>query len=315
MRAAVLEEFGKPPRYREFDDPQAGSHEIAVTVAAAALKQLDRALASGRHYASPATLPVVCGTDGVGKTAAGERVYFAVNRRPFGAMAEITPAAWTVPVPHDLATATAAAIVNPALGAWLPLQWRGELVAGETVLVLGATGATGRQAVAAARLLGAGRVIAAGRDPMVLAGLGADETIDLALDGPALQDRFAGIAARGLDVIVDYVWGTPAELLISVLARSDLKAGEGRPIRLVSVGEMAGATIALPSTALRGSWLDIRGSGTGNFPPLEALKSTVAAILDHALRGDIAIAVAECPLSEIETRWNDRSGARLVFLP
>lgn len=315
MRAAIVEAFGEAPRLGEFAAPVAEGDEVLVTVAAAALKQLDRALAGGRHYASPQKLPVVCGTDGVGITGTGDRVYFAVNRHPFGAMAQVAPASWTVPVPDDLDNAVAAAIVNPAIGAWLPLQWRGRLEAGETVLVMGATGTTGRIAVAAARLLGAGKVVAAGRNQEALAALDADETIDLALDTPALRTRFTDLAADGIDLIIDYVWGAPVELLITRLAASDLAKSGGKPVRLVSVGEMAGSTITLPSTALRGSWLEIVGSGTGNFPPLAALKATVREIFDHAASGAIGIAVDERPLAEVEAAWIAASARRIVLVP
>ena len=316
MRAAVLLAFGSPPQITQFAEPDLAPDEVMITVAAAALKQLDRALAGGEHYASPKALPVICGTDGVGRTDSGERVFFAVNRRPFGAMAERAPASWTVPIPATLDDVLAAAIVNPALGAWLPLVWRAALQPGETVLVLGATGASGRQAVAAARLLGAGRVIVAGRNHSVLDALDADDKIDLTMDEAQLRQRFAETVAMGLDVIVDYVWGNPVEVLLSVLAKADLIAKDGgAPIRLVSVGEMAGPTVALPSTVLRGSWLTILGSGTANFPPMDRLRGFVAEILDRASAGDITIATEEHSLADVEACWRGNSSRRIVLRP
>lgn len=311
MEAAVLTALGEAPRFATHDEPDVQAGETFVTVSASALKQLDRALASGRHYASPAVLPVICGTDGVGLTESGERVYFAVNRSPFGAMAKLAPASWTVPLPTDLSDVLAAAIVNPAIGAWLPLSWRGRLSKGETVLILGATGATGRIAVTASRLLGAGRIIAAGRNRAVLDCLGADEIVDLGMDDTQLRMRFAELVAAGIDLVVDYVWGRPAELLIA----SFEKIGGERPARLVSVGEMAGPTVTLPSTVLRGSWLEIIGSGTGNFPSVDALRSTVAEILEHAQLGAIGIDLEEQPLSNVEKAWNETSSRRVVLRP
>lgn len=316
MRAAVLEEFGKPPRFADFIAPDLAGNEELVTVRAAALKQLDRSIAGGRHYASPRTLPVVCGTDGVGLTENGTRVYFAVNRRPYGALAEVAPASWTVPIPAALEDASAAAIVNPALGAWLPLAWRANLKPGEAVLVLGATGVSGRLAVAAARLLGAGRVIAAGRNRAVLDALGSDDIVDLTQDEAQLRQRFAEVAQGGLDVIVDYVWGTPVEVLLGVLPKADLAAKDGgASIRLVSVGEMAGPSIALPSTVLRGSWLSILGSGTANFPPLQRLRGFIAEILDLCCAGTITIEYEERPLADIEDCWRGSTSRRIVLRP
>ena len=222
MKAAVLDAVGQTPRIRNFAEPNVRDDEVVVEVLASPLKQLDRSIAAGTHYSSPKAFPIVCGTDGVGRLPSGERVYFMVNRRPYGAMAERAPASWTVPVPAALDDAIAAAIVNPAIAAWLPLLWRARMKPGENVLILGATGAAGRMAVRAARLLGAGRVVAAGRRQEVLRSLGADAIIDLGGEGAALSDSFALQAAIGLDVVIDYVWGAPTQALLDVLVKSDL---------------------------------------------------------------------------------------------
>jgi NADPH:quinone reductase-like Zn-dependent oxidoreductase len=316
MKAAILDGFGQPPRYGDFETPAVQAGETLVSVTAASIKQLDRLIASGKHYSSPRALPVVCGNDGVGLLADGTRVYFAVDRRPFGGMAELAPAAWTVPLPHGLSDALAAAIVNPAIGAWLPIAWRGAMRPGDTVLVLGATGASGRLAVKAARLLGAGRVIAAGRRQDVLASLDADAVIDLAQPPEALGAAFAAEAARGIDLIVDYIWGPPVEALIATLVKTDLttSGGDGPGIRLVSVGVMAGAEITLPSAALRGSRLTILGSGTANFPPPAQMKVFVAEILARAASGEIGLEIDERPLSDVATAWSAPTGDRRIVL-
>ena len=318
MKAAVLDALGQAPVFGVFDEPVAQGDERRVDVTAASIKQLDRAIAAGTHYSSPRVLPVVPGTDGVGRLADGSRVYFAANRRPFGAMAQIAAASWTVPLPDNLDERLAAAVVNPALGAWLPLAWRGRLQAGETVMVLGATGATGGLAVKAARLLGAGRVIAAGRRLEALRALDADATIDLNLSPAALKEAFAAEAANGIGVVVDYVWGPPAEALIEVLVKSDLAAEDtsGAGVRLVSVGAMAGADIALPSTALRGSRLTILGSGTANFPPVGRMKEIVSDILARAAAGQLSLDIEELPLSGVREAWlRDPSERRIVLRP
>ena len=170
MKAALLLELGSIPQFGRFAEPPSTNVGSLVEVELAAIKQLDRAIVAGTHYASPCSLPIVPGTDGVGRVD-GRLVYFSTAAGPFGSMAERSLASWTVPLPSGLAPGVAAAIVNPALGAWLPLVWRGRMAAGESVMILGATGATGRLAVAVARLLGAGRVIAAGRRRDVLAAL------------------------------------------------------------------------------------------------------------------------------------------------
>ena len=319
MKAAILDSLGQTPRIGTFTEPTAEDGEVIVDVAAAAIKQLDRLIAAGKHYSSPRTLPVVCGTDGAGTLQDGTPVYFAVNRRPFGAMAEWAPASWTVPLPNGLNPFVAASIVNPALASWLPLLWRAKLRPGETVLVLGATGASGRLAVKAARLFGAGRVIAAGRRQEVLQSLGADATIDLRLPAADLRESFAAQVSAGVDVVLDYVWGPPTEALLEVLARSDLATHsiKGDGIRLVQIGAMAAPTLQLSAAILRASWLTIMGSGTGNFPPLARLKEIVADILLRAANGEIKLEVQRVPLADVANAWAavDSPDRRTVITP
>ena len=315
MKAAILERLGAHPRLGEVAAPDAGAGETLVEVRAAAIKQLDRAIAAGTHYSSPKTLPVVCGTDGAGRAPDGARVYFHVERRPFGSMAERAPAALTVPLPDAVGDVEAAALVNPALAAWLPLVWRAKLQAGERVLVLGATGASGRLTVQAARLLGAGRVIAAGRNRKVLQSLGADATIDLTAPASDLADAFRREAAEGLDVVVDFVWGPVTEALISVLVQPDLHAAaHGGELRLVEVGAMGGPAIALPGGALRGARLTILGSGTGNYPPRGVLATFIADILARAARGEIGVETVARPLAEVAQAWAAPDDGRRVVL-
>ena len=149
MRAAVLQALGKLPRVEEFPEPTPGEDEVLIDVSAAALKSVDKQLASGTHFASPRELPIVCGTDGLGRLKDGTRVFFGGPRRPYGAMAERTVVrrVQCFPVPNALDDDTAAAIPNPGVSAWLSLKHSAKLATGETVLILGATGVTGKLAV------------------------------------------------------------------------------------------------------------------------------------------------------------------------
>lgn len=320
MEAAILHALGEVPRFGTFEEPQAQDGETLVDVTAAPIKPLDRMIAAGTHYSSPRALPVIAGMDGAGRLADGTPVYFAALRRPFGSMAQRAAASWHVPIPRGLDDAVAATIVNPALAAWLPLAWRGGLVEGETVLVMGATGAAGKLAVKVARLLGAHRVIAAGRRQEVLADLGADATIDLRLPQTDLALAFAEQAALGIDIIVDYLWGPPVETLVGTLVKNNLsttKKGSERGIRLVSVGEMAGKAIALPSAALRGSALQIIGSGTANFPPVPQMQAIVGDILGRAAAGELTIDVERIDLADVADAWlrAGEVGPRPVLVP
>ncbi|MGH8466375.1 MAG: quinone oxidoreductase family protein, partial [Pseudomonas sp.] len=190
MKAAIVHDFDQPPRYGELDAPQALPGEVLVRVRAAALSQLVRAQASGKHYSSGKTLPLVPGADGVGLLADGSRVYFAFPRAPIGAMAEVVAvdARNVVAVPDGIDDITAAAIANPGMSSWAALQERAHFKPGERVLINGAAGTSGRLAIQVAKHLGASRVVATARNPAVeaeLRALGADDFIRL--DQPAEQ--------------------------------------------------------------------------------------------------------------------------------
>lgn len=320
MKAAVIHTVGESPRYDEFADPEPADGEVLVRVRAAAITNLARARVAGTHYSSHAALPAVAGIDGVGVTEDGRRLYFGGPREPYGTMAELcaAPARWLVPVPDELDDVTAAALPNPGVSAWLSLSFRGGLREGEHVLVLGATGVTGRLAVQAAKLQGAARVVAVGRNPASLERLrelGADETIRLE-PGVDLVGTFAAAAgAHGFDVVVDYLWGAPTEALVRSLARTDLESARGRT-RLVQVGEMAGAEISLPAAALRSSGLEIVGNGTGVLPAPETMRDAFARVLRGAVSGDLVVETEAVPLAEVESAWaRDGQGTRLVLVP
>jgi NADPH2:quinone reductase len=153
----------------------------------------------------------VVGLDGVGELEDGTRVFFGGPRKPYGSMAQLTvarrPFCW--PVPDGVDDLAAAALPNPALSSWLPLAYSARLKPGETVLVLGATGSAGKLAVQIAKRLGAGRVVAAGRNAEVLESLtdyGADATVRLDGDDEEVARAFAAAAGEGgFDVILDYL--------------------------------------------------------------------------------------------------------------
>jgi NADPH:quinone reductase-like Zn-dependent oxidoreductase len=320
MKAAVVRAPGQPPSFQEFPEPVPAEGEVLVTVTASGLHPVVKALAGGTHYGSADGFPLVPGVDGTGRLADGTRVYFGGVRHPHGPMAEraAVPAAMCLPLPDEVPDAMAAAIMNPGISAWLALTGRGRLAEGGTVLVLGATGAAGRIAVQLARHLGAGRIIAAGRDPGRLAGLsalGADVTIRLDEPGLDLPATIAEAAAgTHIGVIVDYLWGAPAEAAIQAVTRRGLSHTAG-PVRLVEVGQAAGATITLPASVLRGSGLEISGSGAGSVPPAE-IAAAVPRFMALAAAGAIDLGVDEVALADVERAWNAGSdGRRVVLIP
>jgi NADPH:quinone reductase-like Zn-dependent oxidoreductase len=319
MKAAVLHKLGQHPRYEEFSDPVPQPGEALLAVRAASLKAVDRQMASGSHYAHPKHLPVVCGIDGVGTLDNGSRVYFGGPRAPFGAMAErtVAPLAFCFPVPDALDDATAAALPNPGVSAHLVLSHRARLTPGESVLILGATGTTGRIAVQIAKLLGASRVVGAGRNPKTLAKLaelGADATIQLNLREPELVECFLREGGKdGFNIVVDFVWGRATELFLASVAQTEI-AAVGPETRLIQVGESAAPTISLPAAVLRSRPVTIRG--TAGIPPREALANAMNQVMDWAVAGQLRIDTETIPLSQVEQAWQrtDRS-RRLVLIP
>ena len=219
MRAAIVHGLGQTPVCADFPVPTPAEGERLIKVTAAALTQLARGRASGAHYSSSGAYPFVAGVDGVGRLEDGARVYFLSPRAPYGAFAEqtVVAAPQCLPLPDDLDDVTAAAIANPGMSSWAAFVDRARLAPGETVLVNGATGTSGRLAVQIAKHLGAKKVIATGRNPEALASLtalGADATIALSADDAALEESFRGAFAEKVDVVVDYLWGRSAELLL-----------------------------------------------------------------------------------------------------
>ena len=320
MKAAVLRKLGEAPRFEEFAEPVAGADEVVVRVRAASLKSIDRQLASGTHYASPRELPVVCGTDGVGDLEDGTRVLFGGARKPYGVMAErtVAPPAFCFPVPTGMDDATAAALPNPGVSAWLSLTQRAKLSAGETVLILGATGVTGQLAMQISKLLGAKRVTGAGRNEQMLGRLrelGADATIQLDQPQDALKEEFAREAGdEGFDVIIDYLWGRPTEALLAAITKPEF-ALVMKQTRLVQIGESAGPAIALPAAVLRSTALTIMG--TAGIPSRPVLMDAMAQVLARGARGELRILTASVPLRDVDRAWQrqESSGRRIVLIP
>lgn len=316
MNAAVVHSFDTPPRYDTFADPVAAEGEALVTVTAAGLHQIVKALAKGTHYGSAGVLGFIPGIDGVGRLEDGGRVYFGAARSPFGSFAErtVTSRAFSFPLPAGLDDATAAGIANPGMSSWAALKLRAHLAAGESVLILGATGVAGRLAIQIAKRLGAGRVVAAGRNTEALAqlaALGADAVIPLQQKHEALVSAFR---QEKCDVVLDYLWGPLAESLIEAISQKSLQHAASR-VRYVQIGSTAGAKISLPAEALRSSGLELLGSGFGSVS-IELILQAVAEFFVEAGRQPFQFNLRTAPLRDVEKLWNSQEqGVRLVFQP
>jgi NADPH:quinone reductase-like Zn-dependent oxidoreductase len=321
MKAAIVTAPGMTPVYGDFDKPSAKEREELISVRAAALSNLTRSRASGSHYSSSATFPSVVGTDGVGLTQDGRRVYFAMPEAPNGSMAELCPihTLRCVAIPDAVDDITAAAIANPGMSAWSALMERAHLVAGETVLVNGATGTAGCIAVQLAKHLGATKVIATGRNLQELDELktiGADVTIPFLIDaehpegGSEYEEALKQTFSQGIDIVVDYLWGKPAETALTALA----KTIEDHPVRFVHVGSSTGEmNIQLPGAVLRSSAITLMGSGVGSVSR-KGLVQSIAHVFDAVVPANLKIATQSVALANLERVWATASGKpRVVF--
>jgi NADPH:quinone reductase-like Zn-dependent oxidoreductase len=314
MNAAVVNTLGQPPHYQDFAEPIPIENEILVSVRASGLHPIVKALASGAHYSFAGEGPMVAGIDGVGTLPNGKRVYFGGPRKPWGAMAErcAAPASMCIPLPSGISDQDAAAIANPGMSAWLSLKERAAVSAGETVLILGATGVAGQLAIQAARILGAKRVIAVGRNVDAIAGDKVDAVIALSQTEDGIREAFRAEAANGIDVVIDYLWGRPTELLLEAMAKG-FKASSTQSTRLVEVGESAGKTITLPGAVLRSVDLKIIGSGFGSVP-MNSILQAIPSLFEMAAAGKLHIDVEQVALGDVETAWTlVEKGRRIVF--
>jgi NADPH:quinone reductase-like Zn-dependent oxidoreductase len=311
MNAAVVEQFGRAPVWQQFPEPEPAPGEVVVDVVAAGLHPRVRSQAAGSHYTSEGALPLIPGVDGVGRFPDGSLRYFVVTSDTRGTMAERVAAdpRASVVLPDGADPVAVAAGANPVMSSWVALRHRIEFAAGNRVLVLGATGASGSAAVQVARHLGASSVIASGRDTARLEHvreLGADAVVSLT------DPEAVGEAAAEVDVVVDYVWGQPAADVMRslVTARQD----RGRRLDWIAIGSTAGQDAPVPSAALRASGLSIVGSGQGSVGRVafvSELPDIVSAIADRT----VAIDSQAAPFREVESRWigDAATTGRVVF--
>lgn len=330
MNAVIVRSYDAPPQFGSFAEPVAESGEQRVKVKAAALYHLVRGIAKGTHYGSTGELPVVAGVDGVGLLGDGQRVYFASARSPYGTMAEysLAKSPLCLPLPDALSDAVAAGLANPGMSSWVALTARAQLVAGESVMVLGATGCAGQLAVQIAKRLGARHVVAVGRNREALAqlkALGADAVIPLEGNNLAGKDAEteasrrtmvetyrAHLADYGIGVVLDYLWGSPAQCLLESIAQKGLHTSAPR-LRYVQIGGIAGPTLALAASILRSSGLELLGSGFGSASN-EQMAQAIKELFASAAKQDFNFALETAPLREATSRWNEPTGVkRLVF--
>jgi NADPH:quinone reductase-like Zn-dependent oxidoreductase len=219
-----------------------------------------------------------------------------------------------MPIPEGIDPATATVLGTAITG--MSIKTAAGFVPGETVLVQGATGVAGRLAVKVARLLGARRIIATGRDNDQLREvqtLGADTVINTAVSDEALAQAYLDAKGDGYDVVLDYLWGRPTEILLRSLVPQTFAFP--KPTRLIQIGESAGTGIVLAAESLRTSGVEIYGAAKGLGP--QTMQEAYSQVVTWAQTGELTFDVVKVPLSDIETAWQrtDLRGSRLVVVP
>ena len=322
MKAAVIYRHGEMPQYTELPEPvKKNDNEILITVKAAAIKHFDKGRSAGTHYATTKDKAnaTVIGGDGVGLLPDGNRV-FALGVSGMIAEKAVIEKSRMIKLPEGIDDAIAAALPNAVAGSAMALRFRAGMQPGETVLINGATGFTGKIAVQVAKHYGAKRIIVTGRNEETLKSLlalGADEIITLKQHDVKFMAQLKAIHQNTpIDIIIDYLWGHTAALILAALK------GDGaftHRVRFVAVGAVTGDNIQLSAENLRSVDLQLSGSGLGSWTRAETTE-LFSGILPEmfvlAAEGRLKVDIENVLLEDIGKLWDKEvpNGKRLVVI-
>lgn len=334
MRAALIETCGRLPVVADVAEPEPGPGEALVRVCAAPVTPLDLLCATGTSYFGAQPTPYVPGVQGVGTvvgtvggTVGGRAVWFptTAGMRPGnGSMAELAAVAHAdlVALPDGADRVLVAALGLAAVAAHQALLWRGELAAGEQVIVLGAGGAVGQAGVQLARIAGARRVIAGTRSAAATGRAqraGADAVVALDTDDVAeLAARFVKAADGPVDLVLDPLFGVPA----AAAARALRPGG-----RLVHLGGSASESCPIDSATLRGKSLRLLGYSNNELTGEQraaaltfvAERSMAGGAGQSRTAGALTVDHETVPLDEAPAAWARQAagapGGRIVLVP
>jgi NADPH:quinone reductase-like Zn-dependent oxidoreductase len=320
VKAAVLYSADSAPVYTEFAEPVADAGSEIVEFVAAGIHHLTRSAATGRHYSGGGVFPVIPGLNAVARTARGELVFTASGPPPYGTFAELiaSPQGMRFALPDGAQPAAVAAGVNPGVASWLPLTARlAETARLGTVLIIGVTGMSGYLAAQNARLLGADRIVGAGRGEVGLARAAKAGVHPVRLSGRRDEDAAAIAAALGDDapgLVLDFVWGAVAAAAFAALGRqaTDEKSGT---TKYVQIGALGGAEAAVPSVLLRSRKITISGSGAGSVSAAD-ISAQIPAYMKLIADRSVDVPFRVFPLSDVATAWTEsaKSGPRVVLV-
>jgi NADPH2:quinone reductase len=297
MRAFVVPEAGSDPILGEFRDPGTDSGHPVGRMMAAALNPLDLVVAAGKMPHRKAPGPFVAGFEGV-VDLGDQIVYVADPPLPFGTLGDLVPAPGQLafPVPAGLDPALAATLGVSGMAAWLALDYRGILQAGESVLILGA-GSVGQLAIQVAKILGAGRIVVVDKVKAALdeaLANGADAVVDSSTDQGAHVDADLGrAAANGYDLVLDLLWGDIVNTAIKHAAMHS---------RIVQVGNASGPASPLLASVFRNKGMSIIGMSIF-ATALDVRREAYANLAKHAVSGAIGLHYDAVPLDAAGEAW------------
>ncbi len=282
MRAYQITQLGKPGIIQTLAPQSPKKGEVLLKINACGLNFADMLIAKGQYQEKP-DLPFVMGMEPAGTILAvgpdtnapkiGTRVAAFGS---FGGLAEqgVFNADLCLPIPDNMPFTDAAAFQVAYGTAHVALDHRARLMAGETLLVLGAAGGVGLTAVEIGKLMGA-RVIACARGADKLAvckAAGADHVIDSAATGINGDIRAQVKALGGADVVYDPVGG---DGFMAALRACNPEA------RVIIVGFASGDIPQIPANILLVKNISVLGyywGGYLQFRP-EVLKDSLATLL------------------------------------
>lgn len=308
------------PQYRDFPEPIVeNDDQLLITIKASAIKHLDKSKASGKHYSTPANNQTgkVIGGDGVGLLADGTRV-FEIGVSGMTAEKATVEKNRMVKLPEGIGDCVAAALPNAVAGSAMALRFRACMQKGETVLINGATGFTRKIAVQIAKYYGAKKIIVTGRNNQTLESLlalGANEIVLITQDDTQFIEQLKAIHnSTPIDIVIDYLWGHSAELILKSLKG---KGSFTHKTRFVSIGAVTGDTILLSAENLRSVDLHLSGSGLGSWTKNE-MKKLFSEIIPEMFRlaadNELIVETVDVSLQDIEKLWSMGvpNGKRLV---
>ncbi len=308
MKAVIVLQKDQSPVFGDFKDPLPDSNQYLVRVQASSISQITKARASATHYSSDNEVPFVPGFDGVGTLEDGSTVYFLLPHNPYGAMGQycVVDKNHCLVIPKTYSPDLVAAMAIPGMSSWAALKDQAKMMPGETVLINGANGISGRLAIQIAKYLGAKKIIATARRSDLfeeLYALGADQCIQITDDAIALETSLREVFKQGVHVVLDYLWGPSAVSIIHSVAKY---SPQGLSIQFVQIGSIGGPTIPFPASALRSSGLRVIGSGLGSLSVAQMLGS-ISELIKHAPDAGLHIHTEKIPFSEVAQVWNTTS--------